>query len=245
TEDILWDNVLLGDYQQVDATQDYAEGGPMVHIRAVSEGGMASERRNNPTAYEVTFHRTFYSRFLSGPDQTFDARQPLPALFVAHWINGTQAAFQTSFKIWREGRTSVNAPCSGYVQMDAGSSIVENILFDEEENPEGAAPIEVITPITKLFALPATSLVPLTDRTLFPRPTTGAVAGWMYINLDYNQSDDYASQGWVITSMRSQGKYSVDQDAFALGNGCTPPVGMTEVVTFNGGVLGPAANVNP
>jgi hypothetical protein len=245
TEDILWDNVLLGDYQQVDAAQDYAEGGPMVHVRAVPEGGTASERRNYPGSYEVTFHRTFYSRFQAASNHTFDARQPLPAMFAARWISGTTSGFQTSLKIWREGRTTLNAPCSTHALQNV-AGFIEAVIFDEEENPEGQLPDSVIcTPIVLYPTLPATSLVRSTDASLFPRPTTGAIGGWLYMNLDNCGQDDYASQNWVITSMRSEGRYSVDQDAFALGNGCSLPVATSEVTTSYGAVIGPAPNVNP
>ncbi|HEX2834321.1 MAG TPA: hypothetical protein VHW00_15030 [Thermoanaerobaculia bacterium] len=244
TEDILWDNVLLGDYQQVDRSQNLSEGDTMVHIRAISEGGTAAERRNNPNQYEVTFHRTFYSRFLPSSNKTFDARQPLPALFAGRWIDGGGAEFRTKFKIWREGRTTLNAPCGTYIQNIAG--FIDAVVFDEEENPEGMAPTDVIcTPIITYPVLPATSMTDVRDTTVFPRPTTGAVAGWVYFNLDNCWRDDYASQNWVVTSMRALGRASVDMTAFALGNGCTPPLEQSEVNWTAGIVIGPAENINP
>ncbi|HEX7832720.1 MAG TPA: hypothetical protein VF787_23910 [Thermoanaerobaculia bacterium] len=245
TEDILWDNVLLGDYQQIDSAQNYAEGGPMVHVRAIPEGGTASERRNYPGQYEVTFHRTFYSRFQAASNHTFDARQPLPATFAARWIDGTSAGFRTSLKIWREGRTTLNAPCSTYAPQNV-AGFLETVIFDEEENPEAVVPTDVIcTPIILYPTLPATSMVRSNDQSVFPRPTTGSIGGWIYLNLDNCWEDDYASQNWVITSMRSEGRYSLDQDAFALGNGCSLPVDTSEVTNYYGGAIGPAANVNP
>lgn len=244
TDEILWDNVLLGDYQQLDRSQNLSEGDTMVHIRAISEGGTAAERRNNPDQYEVTFHRTFYSRFLPSSNQTFDARQPLPALFVGRWIDGGGADFRTKFKIWREGRTTLNAPCGTYTQNIAG--ITETVVFDEEENPEGMRPTDVIcTPIITYPVLPATSMTDVRDSTIFPRPTTGAIAGWVYFNLDNCGRDEYASQNWVVTSMRAIGRASVDMTAFALGNGCTPPVTKSEVTRWEGVVIGPPANINP
>jgi hypothetical protein len=78
-----WDNVLMGDYQQVDRNRRFAEGSPMVHIRAVPEGGTPDERRDT-----VPFPNTFYSRFQPADRRTFDARQPLPSTFAARWIDG-------------------------------------------------------------------------------------------------------------------------------------------------------------
>ena len=39
TSEVLFDNVLTGDYQQLNRKQNLASGGPLVHIRAIPEGG--------------------------------------------------------------------------------------------------------------------------------------------------------------------------------------------------------------
>src|SRR5687768_13030484 len=52
TEDIAFDNVLLGEFHQVDGPNNFAQGEAMVHIRAIPEGGGAS----------AGFPRTFYQR---------------------------------------------------------------------------------------------------------------------------------------------------------------------------------------
>ena len=58
--------------------------------------------------------------------------------------------------------------------------------------------------------------------------TKGAeVAGWMYINLDDASDELRAAQAWVTTSMRAEGRFSVDMEAAALGNGCSAPVPVT------------------
>src|ERR1043165_4170006 len=63
---LLYDNVLTGDYQIVRANDGYAEGGPLVHMRAVPEGGMAGTLIAGALPY------TFYDRYTK-----FDQRQPL------------------------------------------------------------------------------------------------------------------------------------------------------------------------
>ncbi|HEY6212678.1 MAG TPA: hypothetical protein VIW45_10350, partial [Vicinamibacterales bacterium] len=40
-DEVLYDNVLTGDYEQVDAQRVTAAGAPLVHIRAIPEGGPA------------------------------------------------------------------------------------------------------------------------------------------------------------------------------------------------------------
>ena len=59
--DLLYDNVLTGDYQSVNpnaATGNYAGGNPLVHIRAVPEGGAAGA----PTPV-TNLPYTFYDRY--------------------------------------------------------------------------------------------------------------------------------------------------------------------------------------
>lgn len=244
TEDILWDNVLMGDYHQLDRRRNFSESDTMVHIRAVPEGGSASERRNYPNEYAVEFHRTFYSRFQTGSNTTFDGRQPLPALFAARWILGSSAEFQTSYKIWREGVTPPTAPCNAYPNNDA--QLTEIVIFDEEENPEAVSEFEGIpTPLTMIYRLPGTSLTAVNNGYIFPVPTAGAIAGWVYFNLDNDAAGQFASQNWIVTSMRSEGRWSADTPAYVLGNGCTPPLGRTEVTIANGPAIAPPGNINP
>jgi hypothetical protein len=240
--EIMFDNVLVGDYQQVNSANNFAQGNPMVHIRAIPEGGLPTD------VVDTNFDRTFYSRYQplgGGLFGTADRRQPLPSVFAARWINGSASDFQTSYKIWREGVTTAGAvACAAW--PNNVTSITESVIFDEEENPEGAAPSEVISPpLTTNFILPETSLTRVTDTSVFPRPTTGAVAGWVYLNLDNNASDGIASQNWVIVSMRAEGRYSVDFDAAWLANGCSAAFGSSEVTLANGIVIGPAVAEDP
>jgi hypothetical protein len=79
---------------------------------------------------------------------------------------------------------------------------------------------------------------------LFPRPTNGAGAGWIYLNLDNDIGDNIASQNWVITTMRAEGQLSIDETAFALGNGCSAPNPESEI-SYGSVPIGPASNINP
>lgn len=123
TAQMLFDNVLIGDYQQVNPTQNFAQGNAMVHIRAVP-GGRAEGAGATP------FRRTFYSRFQNGGN--FDRRQPLPSTFAARWISGGPTAFQTTFKIWREGVTGATSGCA--VSANATITVSDIVRFDEDEN---------------------------------------------------------------------------------------------------------------
>ncbi|HEX7708051.1 MAG TPA: hypothetical protein VF701_16445, partial [Thermoanaerobaculia bacterium] len=121
--EIGFDNVLVGDFQQVDSTNNFAQGNPMVHIRAIPDGGDAFTETNLP--------RTFYQRWSGG----IDRRQPLPARFASRWINGGTGSFQTSFKIWREGVATGAVGCPNYATNN--TLFTEMLTFDERENHWG------------------------------------------------------------------------------------------------------------
>jgi len=244
TSEIRFDNVLIGDYQQVNSSQNFAQGNPMVHIRAIPEGGEPG------SIAQVNFDRTFYSRFIgaAGAGNVIDRRQPLPSVFAARWIQGGATGFGTSYKIWREGDTNQEGTCGTYEQT-AVTSVAEVVRFDEAENAVGDVPVSRVSPpLTTENTLPETSRTSVADAGTFPQLTTGAVGGWMYLNLDNEENDQTASQNWVVVSMRAEGRYSVDFDAAWLQNGCTPEEPQSEV-TGGGNIIGPAigtaGNFNP
>ncbi len=238
--EILFDNVLTGDYQQVHGEHRFAQGSPLVHIRAIPEGGTAETRFDDP-AYTVNFTRTFYSRLQLPSTPNADARQPLPSIFAARWISGSATTYRTLFKIWREAVTPASACAANFLNADI--KIREIVLFDEEENPrfrvDGGCPF-----CSPARGLPAASLSDVRDEMIYPEISSGDVGGWVYLNLDQTRDDKSATQAWVTVSMRAQERYSIDADAIALGNGCTPPIAQSSAV---GGKapIGPAPNGNP
>jgi hypothetical protein len=237
TRDLLYDNVLIGDYQQVNSSQNFAQANAMVHIRAIPEGGVAG-------AGETRLARTFYSHYQTGGAR--DRRQPLPSYFAARWISGGSNGFATTFKIWREGLTGATAGCavSRNTQLNFYPDFVR---FDEEENSTTFTPDEIITVPPPSVMLASSFRLRATDN-MFPPNPDGAVAGWMYINLDDYRSrrpgELTGSQNWIIVSMTSDGRYSVDFDATPFGNGCSLPMPVTDE---DGGLpaIGPAPNTNP
>ena len=225
---VLWDNVLIGDYAQVTRKNRFAEGGPLVHIRAVPEGG------GSPPAFE----RTFYSRYQSASTPKRDGRQPLPSTFAARWISGGSGEFQTFFKIWREGKTGAGAACAAHIpEKDLHAR--EVVMFDEAENAVTGLPTCRCSFDPAPYIFPPTSLTSVADVDRYPQHNNGAISGWAYLNLHTPGQDDYATQAWVISSMRAEGQFSVDMDVTALGNGCSPPAGTSEVGEGTA-VIGPA-----
>ena len=238
SNEIRYDNVLTGDYLQVDPSNDFAQGSPMVHIRAIPEGGTDSTHK--PT----NFRRTFYSRYRPAAASTSDGRQPLPSTFAARWIEGGATGFETFYKIWREVETSSSTVCSAY-GASSQNPYVEIVRFDEDENPtvwsNSGNP-----PLTNSPGIPATYLADLADDDhIFPPNPGGDVAGWMYFNLHNERAGDVASQNWIVTSMRAEGRFSADIDATALGNGCTPVTAESNANRPNAAPIGPGPNTTP
>jgi hypothetical protein len=225
------DNVLVGDVIQVNGAQNFAQGSPMVHIRAMPDDGRP-----------VNFDQTFYGHYQRAGHPKADRRQPLPSMFAARWINGGAGTLGTALKIWRESSTSAGAECRDY--RTKLQTYRELATFDDEENGVGAAfppacPILCIEPFNYL---PSTGRYAVADGT-FPELDNGSVAGWMYLNLAH-ENEDGIRQAWAVTSMRAEGRYSVDSDATPLGNGCTPSAIWSEL-SEGSGFIGPAANINP
>jgi hypothetical protein len=237
THEIRFDNVLMGDYIQVNGDENFAQASPMVHIRAVPEGGQLSTRR------KTHLPRTFYSRFQPSANQTADARQPLPSTFAARWIAGGAGGFETYLKIWRESLATDDTVCTAYPA--AAVMKFDAVRFDEEENPETTNQCLLCNPPALIAApvLPPTSLVHIENEALFPPNTEDAVAGWIYLNLHNRLPDNlsFASQAWVTASMRAEERFSVDVEAAALGNGCSPAVPGEDKRP----VIGPAPNATP
>jgi hypothetical protein len=246
TEEIAFDNVLTGDFMQVNGNENYAQGNPLVHIRAIPEGGTYASRAADPARYRTNTPQTFYGRFQSTANPVADGRQPLPSAFMARWISGGAGSFHTSYKIWREGMTGPNADCALY-QQNEHNPVLDLATFDEEENGTGFGQDDCLPGHCSPIAdeLPSASRVDVSSY-VFPQITNGAVAGWSYLNLHNTFATGRpAAQAWVVTSMRAEGRYSVDADATPLGNGCTPGITRSTEVTYGTKTIGPADNVNP
>ncbi len=235
--DIRFDNVLIGDYHQIRSREDFAQGGTMVHIRAIPEGG-TPETRAGDSDYRVNLPRTFYSAYQDPARPLFDARQPLPSLFAARWIEGFVGGFETFYKVWRESRNP--AACRDY--NINRQEVRDPVRFDEEENPEAYEHFCLVPCLPPISRMSSSSLIGTDRDDHLPANAQGAVAGWMYLNLDDRQNDDVARQAWVVVSMRAEDRFSTDFDALALGNGCSAPVGRSEANPYGTVSIGPAPN---
>jgi len=205
---ILFDNVLTGDYERINpdsSTGNYAGGAPLVHIRAIPEGGAAASPANVPMPY------TFYDRYTPAGAKRVDRRQPLPAVFAARYIEGGSTGFRTNFMIWREGLTAATSDECDYAK-NANLGVRGIVRFDEHENPTAIA-------TTSSLVLPPTSATP-SNAAAFPPATGDDRGGWFWIALD-NGARSRPSQNWITVQMYAEGRYAVDFDATWLANGCT------------------------
>jgi hypothetical protein len=220
-DDVAYDNVLIGDYQQD------GDASPLVHIRAVD--GLT---------------RTFYGTYQTAAAPARDRRQPLPSRFAARWISGGTDRFQTHYAIWREPTQPRPKSCGNWDNNLNGNPVTEIVTFDENENWVGDVPICRVTCLGYEFALPPSSVTSVRDASIYPQLSNGASAGWMYINLDNGPGERSASQNWVSVTMRAGMHYSAGFHATALGNGCSPDVRASQHTTGTV-VVGPSPNSNP
>jgi hypothetical protein len=249
---LLFDNVLTGDYQLIvpRGPTSYAQGGSLVHIRAVPEGGAAGTFASTNLPY------TFYDRYTRGlPLRTADRRQPLPSAFAPRYIQGGTGGFNTSYKIWRE--TTTAGTCTSDAARAASIPLAEVVRFDEHANAT------IFSSAILSAALPrpgTTAALSISSNSIFfpPPSTSGDVAGWIYLNLNNGGSANYsaarpgfttdlattvrASQNWAIASMFAEPTYAVELPVIALGNGCSPA---REFTGSTNGQIGPAPNPTP
>jgi hypothetical protein len=212
---LLFDNVLSGDWERVvpdAAVGNYAGGNPLVHIRAIPEGGAAG-------SVAAGLPYTFYDRMTPAGLRHVDRRQPLPSRFAARYIEGGTGGFHTEYTMWREAATSASAGC---VSANASVPYMSIVRYDEFENPTVGAGAHAMA-----LAAAASTTSPV-----FPPRVGASVAGWMLFNLDnsagVSASTPYSvarpSQNWIVIKMQAEGRYGVEFDATALGNGCTNPM---------------------
>lgn len=199
---ILYDNTLTGDYQILNRAtgSNYAGGDPLVHIRAIPEGGPAGSLPPGVTNLPYTFYSRYINTSTGFPSpNNRDRRQPLPSVFAARWIQGGSLALNTNYRIWREGLTGPSAPvatqtfvtptdCTNVV-VNSVIPLTEVVRFDEHENVQTIVPTGCPTSpciSAPSLTLPESSDRSVTDTTVFPPATfvSGDVGGWMYLNLN-------------------------------------------------------------
>jgi len=249
TNDLLFDNVLIGDYQQLGptaagttASSFDGSANTMVHIRAVPEGGGAGSDARTSLPY------TFYDRYTPASSRAIDRRQPLPSTFAARFVQGGPAAYWTNLNIWREGFGS--GSCTD-AQTSSTMTVAEVVRFDEHENPSTLGSDSLVS----RPRMPATSLTTSSSPS-YPAMLSPDRGGWFYLNLNNGGSTTYSahdaestttagprpSQNWVTVTMFGSAllgnRLTAAFDAVSLGNGCSPAALPTSAAP-----IGPAGGV--
>ena len=212
---VLYDNVLIGDFQQLGpspagsaGTGFDAGGNTMVHIRAVPEGGPAGSA-GAATAPNINTNLpfTFYNRY--NPSNN-DRRQPLPSTWAARYVQGGASGLATDYKIWREGITGGTSAAfvapTGNCDVEPNSSLVVTgmVRFDEHENAMGFGAGSICSPLCGPGGIPP---LPETSRNAtsggnFPALAGIDVGGWMYLNLTNGGASTVSGSANNLTAQR-------------------------------------------
>lgn len=199
------DNVLWGDFSQVDPEAGEAYGDTLVHIEAFAK---------NPET-SVAGHYTFYGKYVNWT--AVDNREPLATTFGARYSNLDPFSRGTDLIVWRDpkvNQTPFLCPAQSGRPSWYPLPFEGFVAFDEEENP--------VVPAGKFFGA-AAQRVPVSSLGI------PYAAGWAFLNLNtyvpaagLNPPEDpRAAQAWVmaVTSDRS-GSLKVGYDAIQYDSAC-------------------------
>jgi hypothetical protein len=219
SSDISFQNVLWGDYIYVNTTQNFANGGALVHIEAST----------TDPATTTAGRYTFYGRYVGW--NASDHREPLATNFGARYaLNGTFNG-GTSYVVWRDSKTNqLPFACPAALGRPTWFPLSQESLevFDEEEhvNVPSPFPFSAQPPEVALIPFPAEAQRTKINGADFPVPFN---FGWIFLDLNTTvagnpnpPSDPAASQAWVIYDMDSNGHFSVGFEGLRLDSACAP-----------------------
>ncbi|HVT59685.1 MAG TPA: hypothetical protein VHR45_14945 [Thermoanaerobaculia bacterium] len=224
TGDATNQNVIWGDWAIVNATQNFAQGGDLVHIEADA---------TNP-ATTTSGRYTFYGRYDgSGPNffTAIDNREPLATTFATRFLNGGTFSGGTSLLVWRDSKVN-QAPFACPVNPTVrpcwyplGQEGI--VIFDEQENPftPTVQPISPQPPGQTLIPFPAETQRTVVNGASFPVPFN---FGWLFLDLNTTVAcaatrppvDPAAAQAFVVSTLASNGHFAVGIDAIKLDSAC-------------------------
>lgn len=236
---LLYDNVLMGDYQMTNpnvVVGNWANSYDMVHIRAIPEGGPAGVVEPTNLPY------TFYDMYVPLPG--IDRRQPLPNTFATHYLE----LGNMELMMWREGLRIGDSPSDA--SANAIIPAVEVVRFDESTSPTQLNTDCQIAPCPPALVPTSavSSKISLDDAGFVPPDSfSGDLGGWLYLNLNNGGPQESAtfrttSQNWVVARFTSEGRYASDLFSVPLGNGCSPDPGLVDP---GSNPIAPAPNSNP
>jgi hypothetical protein len=219
TGDVTNQNVLWGDWFIVNAVQNFAEGGDLVHIEADA---------TNP-ATSTAGRYTFYGRYDAWT--AVDNREPLATNFAARYLNGGPFSGGTSLLCWRDSKVNqgpFTCPATPGLQPAWYPLGQEGIvIFDEQEHPvvPQTFPFSPQPPTGSLTPCPAETQRVQVNGSAFPVPFS---FGWLYMDMNTTVAaagsnppiDPAAAQAWIIYTLASNGHFAVGIDAIRLDSAC-------------------------
>ena len=213
-------NVLWGDWFIVNSTENFAEGGDLVHIEASS----------TDPATTTSGRYTFYGRYDHPAWSAIDNREPLATTFATRYANGGPFSAGTSLLCWRDSKVDqiFEFDCPAAVGNPSWYPLGQEgvVVFDEQEHPQTAQSCTHSPCVTPEFSIcPAeTQRVQVGGASL----PVNSFFGWLYLDLNTNVGngnppfDPAAAQAWVISTLASNGHYAVGLDAIQLDSACAP-----------------------
>lgn len=201
----LSDNLLWGDFFYVNTAGNFAQGESLVRIHA------------EPGQYG-SGDATFYARFVNGSG--IDAREPLPRVWGARYLNGGDFTGGTDLLVWRDVPWARQPFTCGSFPSGAPLIQREMIAFDEQERADIPPPCPILCPPTQIpvpfpFAASRTAV----GGADFPVPFE---FGWIFLDLGRELAgpEDPFDQAWVGQVSSAQGRFSVGLEGTALGGSC-------------------------
>jgi hypothetical protein len=221
TNDVTDQNVLWGNWYEVNVPQSYVIGSTMVGI----EADASSPATTTPG------HYTFYGRYDGW--SAIDHREPLASSFAAQYFSTSSGAglFEagTRLIVWRDPKGAQKpfpCPAATNSQPEWYPLGMEGLVtFDEAENPAATETVPFCPqpPQSGLIPFPAAAQAVGVGGAALPVPFQ---FGWMYINLNvsavYNPAppiDTKAAQAYVISAHLANG-HAVAVDAYRLDSSC-------------------------
>lgn len=191
-------NVIFGDWSITHEANNFSMGDRLVAIEAAAGTPITSG-----AAY------TFYSGVAQG---SADNRERLGTTYRPHALNGSAMNYSTDFLVWRDPRQRVSPhACGTPPPAPFPLAAREIVMFDEESDAV------LLDPARRPFAL-ATQRVQV-DSSGNNDLVSPFTLGSMHLNLNApgDPFDPSARrQGWVVTTIASEGRFQTAQAAVAI-----------------------------
>jgi|HubBroStandDraft_3_1064219.scaffolds.fasta_scaffold17037_2 hypothetical protein len=221
TGDATNQNSLWGDWTILNVTQNFAEGGALVHVEA--------DAANTQTSTAGLY--TFYGRY--DGFSAIDNREPLATVFAARYLNGGVFSGGTTLMVWRDSKVAqqpFTCPAVGGARPSWYPLGEEGILFFDEQEQAGSPIVAPLSPQTRppgLVPFPAATQRTRVGSATLPSPFN---FGFLYLDLNTTVApastlppfDPSVAQAYVYSTLEANGHFAVGIDSIKLDSACFP-----------------------